>query len=130
MRGQYHNFVRNYTVPRAMRRGRGLVNATHCTDVLRDNAIRKTRSFRGDKETGAAPGLVGMIGPTRCVCRNRARSSRAQTPRDFDAIDCKWFMRNYALSRGTDVNGVSRARNYAKTHPAIDTGIVAGSTLM
>lgn len=49
-------------VPRAMRRSRGLVNATHCTDVLRDNAMRKTRSFR-DKEAGAAPGPVGMIGP-------------------------------------------------------------------
>lgn len=56
--------------------------------------MRKTRSFRGDKETGD-PG-VGMIGSDLMrlpeqfgIEPSRAEPSRAQTPRDFDAIDGK-----------------------------------------
>lgn len=46
----------------------------------------------------------GWLGPTQCVCRNRSGSSRAepsraQTPRDFDAIDGKWFTGRHRAER-------------------------------
>lgn len=55
-------------------------------DVLRDNAMRKTRSFRSDKERRP----TGVIGQPNVFAATRTELSDPSTSsRDFDAIDCK-----------------------------------------
>jgi len=51
-----------------VRRGKASL-MQHRADVLRDNAMRKTRSFRSDKERGCADRPDRGDRPTQCVCR-------------------------------------------------------------
>lgn len=98
----------------------------HRADVLRDNAMRKTRSFRSDKERGSdRPGRGDR--PTQWVCRCTHGTVRSEheLPRFWRY---RLRMIYEALSRGTDVIGDSASRERVITPRHIERSVrIAGS---